>query len=78
MQIAQEAEHACDYKAIFDIKKHYGKDYYAMGVVSLSFSTRCDLIFINIKNSFRIVERIAAWRPKAHICVFTYKYIVMQ
>jgi len=42
-----------------------------MGVVSLSFTTRCDLIFINIKNNFRIVERIATWRPRAHICVFT-------
>lgn len=61
-----------DYHAIFDARKHYIEDKYALGIVSLTFATQCDLIFINIKENYRLAQRISACRPDAHICVFTY------
>lgn len=38
-----------DYKAIFDARKHYSEDKYALGIVSLAFTTQCDLIFLEVK-----------------------------
>ena len=42
-----------------------------MTAVGMSFNARCHLICLQIRENYRIVEKLAAWRPKAHICVFT-------
>ena len=43
-----------------------------MSAVGMSFFTRCQVMMLTIRENYRIVERLSAWRPKAHICVFTY------
>ena len=70
-KICQESEYTTNYQSIFEERKKLVKDYYAIGAVGLSFSTRCSLIFLEIKNNYQIVQRLSALRPKAHICVFT-------
>ena len=42
-----------------------------MSSIGMSFHARCHLIFITIRENYMLVEKLAAWRPKAHICVFT-------
>lgn len=72
-QIIQEAEHACDYESIFEDRKGDvapGEKYF-MSSIGMSFHARCHLIFITIRENYRLVEKLCAWRPKAHIVVFT-------